>query len=69
MHVEGLEIMSRTPALFRQSDIARALRAVEQCGLDMRVRLTPDGSIIIEKGETAEPTMTQPLEARREFRL
>lgn len=37
--------MSRTPAKFRQADIARALRAIEQCGSAMEIVLEPDGRI------------------------
>lgn len=62
--------MSRTPARFRQCDIARALKAVQQVGGDMRVRLLPDGSISIEKGEdNGDHSHDKPLEARPEYRL
>lgn len=44
--------MSRTPAKFHQADIARALRAVAQCGKHMEVVLEPDGRIrIVPIGE------------------
>ena len=59
--------MTRTPARFRQCDIARALRAVKQCDVDMRVRLTPDNHIIIEKDDHATPET--PVAASVEFRL
>ena len=54
--------MPRHPAKHRQVDIARAIKAVQQTGADMRVRLAPDGSIIIEKG----PDISEdpPVEAR-----
>jgi hypothetical protein len=52
--------MSYAPARFRQADIARAIRAVEQCGAAMRVRLLPDGSIVLEK-DTGHATPKEPL--------
>jgi len=39
--------MPRAPARFTQADIARALRAVNQCNLDAEVILEPDGRIRI----------------------
>lgn len=39
--------MSRTPAKFTQADIARALRAANQCDLCVEVILEPDGRIRI----------------------
>ena len=39
--------MPRTPARFTQADIARALRAVEQTGLQMAVEIGLDGVIRI----------------------
>lgn len=41
--------MPHSPARFRQADISRALRAVKECSVDMRVKLHPDGCIVIEK--------------------
>lgn len=61
--------MPRTPARFTQSDIARCIRAVQQCDARMRVRLAPDGSIIIEKDVASEPAPILEVEAGREFRL
>ena len=61
--------MSRTPAKFTQADIARALKAVQQVGVDMQVRLLPDGSIVIAKGQAPDAIPDQPLDARPEFRL
>lgn len=52
--------MPFTPAKFRQADIARAIRAVEQCGAAMRVRLLPDGSIVLER-DTGQPPSKEPL--------
>jgi hypothetical protein len=43
--------MSRTPAKFRQADIARALRAAAQCDLRVEVILEPDGKIRIVPAE------------------
>lgn len=61
--------MSRTPAKFTQADIARALKAVQQTGVDMQVRLLPDGSIVIAKGEAADANPSRALDAIAEFRL
>lgn len=61
--------MSRTPARFTQSDIARCIRAVQQCEADMRVRLAPDGSIIIERSQDHDAIPTTPVEARAVWRL
>lgn len=44
--------MSRTPAKFTQADIARALRAVSQCDVNMEVILEPDGRIRISPAST-----------------
>lgn len=44
--------MPRTPARFTQADIARAIRAADQCGPGKRVRIERDGTIIIETAET-----------------
>jgi uncharacterized membrane protein YcaP (DUF421 family) len=44
--------MSRTPAKFTQADIARALRAVSQCGERMEVVLEPNGQIRIVPTES-----------------
>ena len=45
----GLPLRHRRPALVRQSDIARALRAAKQVGDDYSIRVEPDGAIIIGK--------------------
>lgn len=45
----GLPFRHRRPALVRQSDIARALRAARQVGDDYSIRVEPDGAIIIGK--------------------
>lgn len=39
--------MSRTPARVTQADVARAIRAAQQCGAG-RVRIMPDGTITID---------------------
>lgn len=37
--------MSRRPARFTQSDVARALKGAEQAGVKMAVEISPDGTI------------------------
>lgn len=39
--------MGRRPARFRQSDVARALRAAKQAGVNMAVEISTDGVIRI----------------------
>lgn len=39
--------MSRTPARVTQADVARAIRAAQQCNAG-RVRIMPDGTITID---------------------
>lgn len=39
--------MSRTPAKVTQADVARAIRAAQQCGAGA-VKVLPDGTIMIE---------------------
>jgi len=39
--------MSYRPARYTQADVARAIRAAQQCGAG-KVRIDPDGSITIE---------------------
>jgi len=39
--------MSRTPAKVTQADVARAIRAAQQCGAG-KVRIAPDGTITID---------------------
>jgi hypothetical protein len=55
--------MSRRPALITQADVARAIRAAQQCGAGM-VQIRPDGTIYVMTGPpvlTTEPsTETQP---------
>ena len=61
--------MPRTPARFTQADIARAIRAADQCGPGKRVRIERDGTIIIEAAEGRDITEETDLEARPEFVL
>ncbi len=37
--------MSRGPARFRQSDVARALKAAKQAGVNMAVEISKEGTI------------------------
>lgn len=37
--------MSRRPALFRQSDLLRAMKAAQKAGSDWGVDILPDGTI------------------------
>jgi dissimilatory sulfite reductase (desulfoviridin) alpha/beta subunit len=39
--------MSRTPARVTQADVARAIRAAQQCGAG-QVKITKDGEILID---------------------
>ncbi len=39
--------MSRRPARVTQADVARAIRAADQCGSQRVVEITPDGTIRI----------------------
>lgn len=39
--------MSRTPARITQADVARVIRAAQQCGAG-KVRIAPDGTIEID---------------------
>ena len=56
--------MPRTPSSFKQSDLARAIRAAESCGKSVRV--LRDGSFeIIEKG--ADTTPVKDVEASRAY--
>jgi hypothetical protein len=41
--------MPKTAAKFTQADLARAIRAVDQAGVDMDVVLEPDGRIRITR--------------------
>lgn len=43
--------MARAPSRFTQSEIARAIRAVQQCDADMTVEIARDGVIKIMRAE------------------
>lgn len=61
--------MSRTPARVTQADVARAIRAAQQCGAGA-VRVLPDGTIQIDpQPEPAGEKEKIKVEPRREFRL
>jgi hypothetical protein len=51
--------MARTAAKFTQTDVARAIRAVEQAGADMDVVLEPDGRIRITRADPAAEACRQ----------
>jgi hypothetical protein len=57
--------VSRTAAIFRQSDVTRAVRAVRAAGLDVyRTEIAPDGRIVIihHLERKSEPTSELDLE-------
>jgi hypothetical protein len=60
--------MSRRPAKFTQSDVARALRAAQQVGA-ARVEVKPDGSLLIHLMPVSTKSADQPVEADREIVL
>lgn len=48
--------MARAPALFRQSDVTRAVRGVTAAGCEVaRVEVDKDGRIIVTTGKAQEP--------------
>lgn len=51
--------MSRTPAKVTQADIARALRALQQSGIEGIVEILPDGTIRIVPARLARLVQTQ----------
>jgi hypothetical protein len=61
--------MSRTPAKVTQADVARAIRAAQQCGYG-RVRIEPDGTITIDPppGKRPQPEEKE-LEPKRRIVL
>lgn len=62
--------MPRTAAKFTQSDLARAIRAVEQAGVDMDVILEPDGRIRITRAAmAAEAQRAAPVDYAGEIDL
>jgi hypothetical protein len=46
--------MSRTPARITQADVARAIRAAQQCGAGS-VRILSDGTIMIDPQPAKQP--------------
>lgn len=56
--------MSRTPARITQADVARAIRAAQQCGAGM-VRIDRDGTIMIEPQPTKQPKQAENEVAER----
>jgi hypothetical protein len=61
--------MPRTPAIFKQCDLERAIRAASKLhGKNGVVRIERDGTIVIEYGED-KPRTNKPIEARGEIRL
>jgi hypothetical protein len=53
--------MSRRPARFTQADIARAIRAIEQTGARMTVKIAPDGTIwIVPDDNVPQPPTVEP---------
>lgn len=52
--------MPRSPSRFSQADIARAIRAIEQTGAKMEIRIETDGTIRIipvEQGQRSDRTV------------
>jgi hypothetical protein len=48
--------MARAPSILRQGDIARAVKAVRSCGVDIaRIEIARDGRIVIIDATDAEP--------------
>lgn len=57
--------MSRTPARITQADIARAVRAVAQCGVAATIEISRDGTMrVIVRDEAIKP-----VERKREIVL
>ena len=50
--------MSRTPATFRQRDVAAAIKAAKQAGIEVaRIEIGRDGKIVlVAKGAGGDPT-------------
>jgi hypothetical protein len=55
--------VSRRAARFTQADVARAIRAAQQCGAGA-VEIKPDGTILVPV--SPEPTTAEPGEKQRE---
>lgn len=46
--------MTRRPATILQADIARIIRAAQQCGLQIK-EIKPDGTLVVDNGDKAKP--------------
>lgn len=61
--------MSRTPAKVTQADVARAIRAAQQCDAG-QVRIMPDGTILIDPQPAKKPpSQEKEVEPDREIVL
>lgn len=64
--------VARTPANFRQADLARAVRAVKSAGLDVvRTEIGPDGKIVLIHASEVTSTPASPFDewkAKRDAR-
>ena len=61
--------MSRTPARITQADVARAIRAAQQCAAG-QVKILPDGTITIDPQPVKKPVPEENLvEAQRRIVL
>ena len=61
--------MSRTPARITQADVARVIRAAQQCGAGL-VRIMRDGTITIDVQQgTAQAKDEKEIEPEREIVL
>lgn len=61
--------MPRTPARVTQADIARAIRAVQQSGAPMAVKIGRDGEIWIVPVPANDAFEKPKLDGKREIRL
>lgn len=57
--------MSRSPARITQADVARAIRAAQQCGAG-QVKVLPDGTITIDPQPAKTPVARQKEVAQAE---
>jgi hypothetical protein len=58
--------MSRTPSIFKQADLIKALNAAKRCHFDvMRTEWRPDGSIVLHHQGDHQPPVVDELEAWR----